>query len=68
MRQDHGDLVRSSEAALEVVIQVMKQVAKAIDGCLPADIDEAGAMRRAGHVFDASIQYVPIIFQIPGPE
>jgi hypothetical protein len=41
MRQDHGDLFGSSQSTQEVVIEVLQQVAKAIDGSLPAYIDQA---------------------------
>ena len=35
MRQDQGDLLRSSQSAPEVVIESLQHVAKAIDGSLP---------------------------------
>jgi hypothetical protein len=40
MRQDQGDLLRSSQSAPEVVIEALQQVAKAIDGGLPAYVDQ----------------------------
>ena len=40
MRQDQGDLVRSSQSTLEVVTEALQQVAKAIDGGLPACVDQ----------------------------
>jgi len=43
MRQDQGHLVGSSHSTPEVVIGVVRQVAKAIDGSLPAGVE---AMKR----------------------
>jgi hypothetical protein len=40
MRQDHGDLLRSSQSTQEVVIEALQQVAKAIDGSLRAYVDQ----------------------------
>jgi hypothetical protein len=40
MRQDHGDLLRSRQSTQEVVIEALQQVAKAIDGSLPAYVDQ----------------------------
>ena len=41
MRQDHCYLLRSSQSPQEVVIEGLQQVAKAIDGSLPAYVIRA---------------------------
>jgi hypothetical protein len=51
MRQDHGYLVRSSGSAQEVVIEPVQQVAKAIDGSLPAYV----AQSRSGSAASAAV-------------
>jgi hypothetical protein len=40
IRQDHGYLVRSSQSTQEVVIEAVQEVAKAINGSLPACFDQ----------------------------
>jgi hypothetical protein len=49
MRQDHGDLLGSSQPTQEVAIEALQQVPKAIDGGLPAYVDQghSGSARSA---------------------
>jgi hypothetical protein len=58
MRQDHGDLLRSSQSTQEVVIEALQQVAKAIDGGLPAYVDQAHSGSAAS---EAVIREIAII-------
>jgi len=41
MRQDHSYLIRSGHSTQKVVIKAVQQVAKAIDGSLPARFGQA---------------------------
>src|ERR1019366_6524769 len=50
MRQDHGDLLRCSQSTQEVVIEALQQVAKAINGGLPAYVDQAHSGSAASEV------------------
>jgi hypothetical protein len=62
MRQDHGDLLRSSQSTLEVVIEALQQVAKTIDGSLRACVDQGHSSSAAFAAVIRRIAFTLFIF------